>query len=202
MNLLEQALRRVREDLQDLGVRWALVGGLAVSALTEPRFTRDVDLAVAADGDEESEALVRQLTVRGYEVLGAVEQLATGRLATVRLIPPGLEAGTVVVDLLFASSGIENEAVSSAEEIELMNGLFVPVCSLAHLLVMKVLSQDDENRPQDAVDVRSILRESDAEVIQSALRAAALVEERGFNRGRALREQIRALAAEHSKGSD
>jgi hypothetical protein len=43
------------------GVRCALVGGLAVSARTEPRFTRDADLAVAVASDAEAESLIRAL---------------------------------------------------------------------------------------------------------------------------------------------
>jgi hypothetical protein len=41
----EAALRRIAADLRELGRRFALVGGLAVSARTEPRLTRDADLA-------------------------------------------------------------------------------------------------------------------------------------------------------------
>ena len=42
----EAALRRIISDLQALDRRFALVGGLAVSARTEPRLTRDADIAV------------------------------------------------------------------------------------------------------------------------------------------------------------
>jgi hypothetical protein len=40
MNPLTAALRRASEDLNRSGLRWALVGGFAVSARAEPRFTR------------------------------------------------------------------------------------------------------------------------------------------------------------------
>jgi hypothetical protein len=39
VNALESVLRVASLDLADLRLRWALVGGLAVSARTEPRFT-------------------------------------------------------------------------------------------------------------------------------------------------------------------
>jgi hypothetical protein len=51
MNRLEAALRRVADDLEKQGHRWALAGGFAVSARDEPRFTQDVDIAVSVDGD-------------------------------------------------------------------------------------------------------------------------------------------------------
>jgi hypothetical protein len=39
-------------DLSASRAPFALVGGLAVSVRTEPRFTRDADFALAAAGDE------------------------------------------------------------------------------------------------------------------------------------------------------
>lgn len=44
--LLQEALQQVLQHLEKHGVNAALLGGLAVSVWTEPRFTRDVDLAV------------------------------------------------------------------------------------------------------------------------------------------------------------
>ncbi len=42
MNHLEAILRASALDLAALRLRWAVVGGLAVSARTEPRFTCDL----------------------------------------------------------------------------------------------------------------------------------------------------------------
>jgi len=55
---LEAALRQIHTDLTDVHVAFALVGGLAVSARPEPRFTRGADLAVASASDAEAEALI------------------------------------------------------------------------------------------------------------------------------------------------
>ena len=85
MTSLEAALREVHSDLTDIDISFALVGGLAVSARTEPRFTRDADLAVAVASDAEAEALIHILQTRNYDIGAIVEQDAVGRLATVRL---------------------------------------------------------------------------------------------------------------------
>src|SRR5688572_23372662 len=98
---LHTALRRICADLSESGASYALVGGLAVSARTEPRFTRDVDIAVAVIRDPDAENLIRSLRAQNYRIEALVEQEAVERLATVRLIPPGESA--LVVDLLFAS---------------------------------------------------------------------------------------------------
>ena len=133
MNGVEAALRGIGADLDRHGITWALVGGFAVSARAEPRFTRDVDVAVAITDDREAEALVHALISDGYRLLAAVEQDAVERLATVRLAP-ALDEG-VVVDVLFASSGIETEIVHAAEAIEILPGLTVPVPGQGTLLL-------------------------------------------------------------------
>ena len=46
VNVLAAALRRMAGDLRRLERQWALVGGFAVLARAEPRFTRDIDAAV------------------------------------------------------------------------------------------------------------------------------------------------------------
>jgi hypothetical protein len=57
VNSLEAALRRVASELDARGRRWALVGGLAVSARAEPRTTRDVDIVVDVQDDADAEDL-------------------------------------------------------------------------------------------------------------------------------------------------
>lgn len=63
------AIRRITVDLHELDRRFALIGGLAVSVRAEPRFTRDVDFAVAVTDDKDAEKLVSQLQPVGYRVL-------------------------------------------------------------------------------------------------------------------------------------
>jgi len=135
---LEAALRQIDIDLTEAHVSFALVGGLAVSARTEPRFTRDADIAVAVASDAEAEALIRNLRARGYGIGALVEQEVAGRLATVRLTrsPAPFDP---VVDLLFASSGIEPEVVAEADAIELLPKLRICVATTGHLIGLKVL---------------------------------------------------------------
>lgn len=87
MTSLERALLRIASDLRQLGVDFALVGGLAVSLRAEPRTTRDVDLAAAVADDQQAEEIVRSLRARGYRVVQQVEQDRVQRLASVRFEP-------------------------------------------------------------------------------------------------------------------
>lgn len=182
----EAALRRIVNDLRDLHRQFALIGGLAVSARTEPRLTRDADLAVRVSGDRDAEALVLALQGRGWRVVTAIEQDAAGRLATVRLAPTGESGFGTVVDLLFASSGIEPEIVAAADAIDVASGLIAPVARLGHLIALKILARDDRARPQDRVDLAALLARADATALAEARESLALVTRRGFQRGRDL----------------
>ena len=192
MTSLESALHRITADLARSDVDFALVGGLAVSVRTEPRFTRDADFAVAVSGDAEAEALIQRLRAIGYEVTALVEQDAAGRLATVRLALADDTAGPVI-DLLFASSGIEHEIVAGADPLDLLPGLRVKVARVEHLIALKVLSRDDERRPQDLVDLRALIRTAtDAEVAR-ARESLGLILARGYHRGRELLPLLESL---------
>lgn len=192
MTGFEGALREVTDHLTRAGVRCALVGGLAVSVRTEPRFTRDADLAVAVGSDVEAEAVIRGLRRRDYEVDTVVEQAAAGRLATVRL-RRHTGAYAPVVDLLFASSGIEPEIVQAAEVLEILPDLRMPVAQIGHLIALKVLSRDDDERPQDLVDLRALLKVATPSDCDRAREALRLITSRGFNRSRDLLAALAAL---------
>ena len=127
LNPVIRTLHRVQTDLVRQKVKFALVGGLAVSARGHSRYTADIDIAVAVSSDKESERIVAALLGRGYQVQTLIEQEAVGRLATVRLEGPLPTAPVVIVDLLFASCGIESEIVSGAETVEIGRGLRMPV---------------------------------------------------------------------------
>jgi hypothetical protein len=187
---LETALRDVAGHLERRRRRWAVVGGLAVSARAEPRFTRDVDLALVVADDADAESLVRDLAGNGYRVLASLEQEAVRRLATVRLQSPGEGPEGIVVDLLFASSGVEPEVVEAAELLEVLPSLLVPVARIGDLLALKVLSSAPE-RPQDNVDIASLLRVAAAPDVQRAEHLASLIVERGYGRGRDLVSRLK-----------
>ncbi|MBI4954254.1 MAG: nucleotidyl transferase AbiEii/AbiGii toxin family protein [Myxococcales bacterium] len=202
MNPVEAALIRIAGELEAAGKRWALVGGLAVSARAEPRTTRDVDLAVAVTGDDEAEALVHGLQGGGYRVLTALEQVKLRRLSTVRLSPRPEGTAGVVVDLLFASSGIEAEVVEAAERLEIVADLWVPVARLGHLLALKVLARDDRRRPQDRDDIRALLAEAAPADLEQARGALRLIEDRGFHRERRLVEAFEEILRESHASVD
>lgn len=186
MNHLDALLRQVAGLFEGRRQPWALVGGLAVSVRTEPRFTRDLDIAVAVADDHEAETLVLRLQTAGFRALATVEQEATNRLATARMAPSGDHPQGLMLDLMFASSGIEPEVCKESDRLQVFPSLVVPVARLHHLIVLKALARDDQNRPQDAADLRQLVATAQDSDLAAACDAARLIEARGFNRSRDL----------------
>jgi hypothetical protein len=50
------------------------------------------------------------------------------------MAPADGDSAIMIVDLLFASSGVEAEVVGAAENLEVLPGLWVPVARAGHLL--------------------------------------------------------------------
>lgn len=186
------ALQHTAIALSELGHPFALVGGLAVSIRVEPRFTRDIDLAVAVADDAAAETLVADLQARGFTLQLSLEQRALGRLAAVRMAPPGESATGIVVDLLFASSGIESEICAAAETMEIAAGIAIPVATAAHLVVMKALSRSAK-RPQDDADLRALVGVMRSDDRLRASDAAHHIERIGANRGKPLVAELKAI---------
>lgn len=190
MTTLDRVLRRLVADLDALELRWALVGGLAVSARAEPRTTRDVDIALDVADDLGAEQTVLALRQRGYGDAGQMlEHEATGRLATMRMVAPSPDVA--VVDLMFASTGIEPEIVSAATPIDVLPGVTVRVASLAHLLAMKVLA----GRMQDAADFVNLFRCASDRELDEARAALGLITKRRTHRRKDLALEFERLCA-------
>jgi hypothetical protein len=101
---------------------------------------------VAVAGDTEAEDVVHRLGGRGYRPVELLEQEYMQRMSGVRLERGGSD---VVVDLLFASSGIEGEVVAAATRLEVLPQLTAPVATTGHLIALKVLAE----RNQDLTDL-------------------------------------------------
>lgn len=193
MNAVERALRDFLAA-RPVNVSVALVGGLAVSARTEPRFTRDLDFAIAVAGDDEAAQYVFRLRQVGYEIVAALEQTTQHRLSTIRLRRGGRGP---LIDLLFAACGIEAEIVQAAEPLEIAAGVITDVAQVGHLIAMKLVSRDPKRRPHDQQDLVALAHVAEDEEWQRAEAAIELILHRGFSRGRDLRAglaEIRALA--------
>lgn len=190
MKALFEVLIRLKADLTVLRLEWALIGGLAVSVRAEPRTTRDVDIALSVGDDPGAEEVTRRLVARGYRIDKQMENRTAGRLATVRLLVPGQRPGGVVIDVMFASSGIEPELVAAAEPIEIVPGLTIPVARTADLIALKVLA----GRQQDVTDLETLLSKATSSDVETARERLELISRRpGYDRDKDLLAELTRL---------
>lgn len=173
MTFLVQTLLDAAAICERLRLEVALIGGLAVSLRVEPRFTRDVDVAVVVADDRRAEAVVKAFRDAGYELRSSYENETVDRLAAVRLVPPGGE-GEGIVDLFFSYTGIEDMVVAAAEPMVIPPDHQFPVANLGHLLALKVLA----GRPTDLQDARAILEAAGPGDLAAARDALAMIEQR------------------------
>jgi hypothetical protein len=118
-----------------------------------------------------------------------LEQDYVERLSGVRL---ARKSSDVIVDLLFASSGIETEVVASADRLEVLPRLTIPVATTAHLIALKVLA----GRNQDLTDLGYLIAEASPSELDNAREATKLIQTRGFNRGQDVTADLERLIAE------
>jgi hypothetical protein len=146
-------------------------------------------------GRREAEGIVNRLQVRGYALASLVEQDYVNRLATARLVRPLAGASSAFIDLLFANSGVEDEIVRQADRLEVLPDVFMPVASTGHLIALKALA----GRHQDLTDLGYLIAAASGADLDEATAAAALIEERGFNRGQSLSEDLAAIISQVRK---
>jgi len=154
------------------------------------RGTRGVgaDRGAFRADDASVERLIREAAGRGYRAFSLLEHDVAKRVATVRL-----RSENGILDLLFASSGIEFEIVRDAEDMEVLPGVRVKVSRVPHLMALKLLARDDRTRPQDLADLvrlKAVATVADCERLRELV---VLIEQRGYHRNRPLRELVEEL---------
>lgn len=192
---IDVALEDITRQLRRLGRPFALVGGLAIAQRAEPRFTRDLDLAIAAERDADVEWLVQELRLVGYAPVTVVEQDDRKRVATVRLA----SRSGIVVDLIAATSGIEDQVVARATPVAIGAAGELPVARAEELLAMKVLSMS-ERRPQDRIDAVNLVLVNENLDLDAVRANLATITARGFNRDQDLRAKLEELLASVGAG--
>lgn len=133
--------------LDDRGVRYLVVGGLAVMVVGEPRTTADAD-AVVFISNPEAELLIRQAAEVGFDVREDVERQRLASTGTIRL-----RRGRFHLDLITASLPFE-EAASRRASIHELFGKRVPFPSAEDLILFKVLA----GRDKDMLDAAGVAR--------------------------------------------
>ncbi|MGB0766350.1 MAG: nucleotidyl transferase AbiEii/AbiGii toxin family protein [Phycisphaeraceae bacterium] len=190
MPALEALVRRLARGFEEAKADFALVGGVAIGVRLDPRFTRDVDFAVAVADDEQAEAVLAYFIRYGFMPQTELTHAQTDRLHTMRLATPRLpeadpQEAQPIADLLFATTGIEREIVAEASPAPVFPGLTLPTARIPHLIAMKLLSESDD-RLQDRIDLQHLVRAATDADLAEVPPLLALITQRGYDRNKDL----------------
>ncbi|NLF40152.1 nucleotidyl transferase AbiEii/AbiGii toxin family protein [bacterium] len=149
-------LERVSAILAGEHIGHCLIGGLAVSMLSRPRATEDVDLIIAV-GEPERARVLSALASEFRVVQDQLMQFQRARIWRILLASPSGSADeVVVVDFLLADREPYTSAVSNAMPVRI-GSVAVPVARKENLIAVKRIS----NRPIDVIDIESLQNASD-----------------------------------------
>lgn len=143
------ALSKVIAVFEGLGLRYALIGGLARAAWGRARATRDIDVALAIDAIA-LRNLQKHLQASGFAVVTMVGGDSEDERPDIFV---ARSEGGVPVDVLIAKTPFEQEAVANSVKLRLM-GQTVRVVTAEDLVFYKLLA----GRPRDRDDVLDVVR--------------------------------------------
>jgi len=139
-------LREVGRLLEGAHVPYVVIGGHAVNAWIEPRFTADVDVTVRADAAD-FEQLKQVFVPAGYTVAREHGVDLPSGPDFVRFVSAD---GVVIVELQAAKTEFQREVVRRGTPTE--EGL--RVATVEDLIVLKLIA----NRAKDRIDLGGLLR--------------------------------------------
>jgi len=131
---------------------FALTGALALSALSQPRATRDIDILISL----EKEKVKRFAEWLKYSKEYRLAKHHTGRPKDRIKDLIELPAGNTWVDIIVASSEVEEEAISTGLSINAFIGVKLKVVRPEYLIILKLLAGSD----QDYLDSAYLWNES------------------------------------------
>ena len=148
MPKMNKDFREILSALNVQGAKYLIVGGYAMSAYSEPRTTKDLDIWIKTDA-ENSVAVYRALIAYGAPLGGISAEDFNSRAQT------GFQIGVapVRIDILHQIDGVSfDEAWKNRVEALTEDGIPVYVISREDLIRNKLESA----RPRDLLDVEAI----------------------------------------------
>ncbi len=163
MNLLVDEAARFQKFVIENGWEFYFIGGLAVQIWGEPRLTRDIDLTVFTNFENETQFI--ETIIAKYRPRYST---APDHALAERLIPVLSETG-ITIDVALGGFPDLSESLSRASYQQFSKEVSLKVCSPDDLVVMKTLA----GRSRDWPDVEAVLikqRNLDWDYIESSIR--------------------------------
>ncbi len=144
-------LEQLASALDELSIRYMIIGGQAVLIYGEPRLTKDIDVTLALDSNGLTSLMP---VVDKLKLTVLVEQPQEFVKRTSVLPVRDIETG-IRIDFIFSFTPYERQAIGHARKVRL-GEVDVAFATLEDVIVHKIFS----GRPRDIEDVRSIVRKN------------------------------------------
>jgi len=144
INELIVAAAELQELLESRDWQFCFIGGLAVQAWSEPRYTRDVDLTLLTGFGGEEEFIDVLLANYEARVDDPKTFALTNRVLLIR------DQRGIGIDVALGALPFEESAVQRSSEVEVYPEVMLRLCSPEDLVMMKAFA----GREQDWMDVR------------------------------------------------
>jgi predicted nucleotidyltransferase len=154
---LTDQLIRIVEFLNKQKIDYALAGGLAFSALVEPRATMDIDLIVMIKEKQLND--FKELLKHEFESIIAHKEPMQFNLVKIWRVINFIEDREMIFDFILAESKFHKNAIERAFEIEFF-GSKLKVITLEDLILLKNCA----NRTQDLADLDKIYETYDDDI--------------------------------------
>jgi hypothetical protein len=150
MNVFE-AFQELISRLENTGIRYALVGGVALAFHTQARFTRDIDLLVHSDDFDQ---IHKFLLNEGYFESAEPWTFSNVAIELHRFLKPAPPDDQMMIDILVANDDCVAKIIDDALEAESDQGS-VRVANKEALIWLK----RTRNSKQDQADIESLENE-------------------------------------------
>ncbi len=145
---LTDTITLIDESIREVGLDYAIIGGVAVILRGYERSTQDVD-AVVLEADTHLSALISAFMRNGLEFrIAEGEEFARKNRVMLLKGPDGTSA-----DISMGALPFEYEMIQRSTQEQVFESLYAPVATVEDLVIMKLIA----NRPQDIDDVRRLL---------------------------------------------
>jgi len=152
MNVFQE-FKHLMKVLDNQGVRYALVGGVAMAFYTEPRFTRDIDLLVeTADFDKVKSILEKD----GYFESASPWAFQNVAIELHRFLKVTNEEDEMLIDILVAKDEEVRKVIQNAVEAESEEGR-VLLANKKDLIWLK----KTRDSKQDQADIEKLENDKD-----------------------------------------
>lgn len=163
---LHGVLRSLSALLDRSGIAYTFVGGVAVSLLARPRFTRDADVLVTLP-ESRWESFLEAAALDGFAISreNTLEFAATSRVFLLTHLESGYD-----VDIMLALLPIEEDIVRRSRA-KVVDGIPLRIPTPEDLVIMKSVA----GRPIDRADIENLIEAHPGMDRAGVLRAVAIL---------------------------